>query len=120
MNHNRSSLVNLLIAIVSLLGLGVLAGAVAAWGHEDAAFLAALACLAVVSEIFDFAPFLKSRVSLSITLIFAAGVLSGLPGVVIVATAAVATASLLPNPNPRSQALFNEGMVLLNGAAHLG
>src|SRR3989442_1365585 len=40
MNHNRSSSpLTLLIAIVSLLGLGVVAGAVAAWGHEDAAFL---------------------------------------------------------------------------------
>ena len=35
------------------------------------------------TRFFDFAPFFKSRVSLSIALIFAAGVLSGLAGVVM-------------------------------------
>lgn len=106
------------MALVSLGGLAVLVGAVFSWGSEEERFLLTLAALAVLTEVFDFSPIPGSRVSLSICLIFAAGTVSGLPGVAVVAsTAAVADYAL--HRKPAVKAIFNEGVMLLSGAAYV-
>ncbi len=81
--------------------------------------LGALAGLAVVSEVLDFAPFGKSRISLSVALILVAGTISGLPGVALVVSVAVIV-DFLVHPKPLFKAAFNEGALLLAGAAYVG
>ncbi len=128
MNNNRSStLLVALIGIVSLLGLGVLAGSVISWDHEDAVLLVVLASLTSMSELTDFSPFPNSRASVSIALIFAGGTISGLPGVAVVALtvalvdyAAHRSAFHKRTVLPLVKASFNLGMMLASGAAYVG
>ena len=108
-----------LIAAVWLAGVAVMAGAALSWNDPNFTFLAALATLAVASELVDFAPFPNSRVSLSIALILAAGTLSGLPGVAVVASAA-ALADYAVHRKSVAKAAFNQGALLLSGAAYVG
>ena len=115
------------IAVVALLGTAVIAGASLAWEGEDIPLLAALTALAVVCEIADFSPFPNSRSSLSVALILAAGTVSGLPGVAVVASvAAIADFAahrkafdqrIVPS---LSKATFNLGALLISGAAYVG
>ena len=107
------------VAAVTLAGLAVAAAAGFAWQDEDGVILLALAGLAVVSELVDFAPFPNARVSLSVALILAAGSVSGLPGVAVVASAAVG-ADYLAHRKPLYKAAFNEGTLLVAGAAYVG
>ncbi len=107
------------VAAVMLAGLAVLVGAGLRWQDEDAIILLALAGLAVFSELVDFAPFPNARVSLSVALILAAGTISGLPGVAVVVSTAVA-ADYLAHRKPFYKVAFNEGALLLAGAAYVG
>ena len=109
----------LFVALVVAGGAGVLVAAAFQWDSEDALLLGALAGLTVISEALDFAPFANSRISLSAALIMVAGTLSGLPGVAVIATVA-ALADLLVHPKPLVKAVFNEGTLLLAGAAYVG
>ena len=108
-----------LVAAVSLAGLAVLVAAGLGWQDEEGTLLLALAALAVLSEMLDFAPFPNARVSLSVALILAAGTVSGLPGVAVVASTAVA-ADYVAHRKPLYKAAFNEGVLLLAGAAYVG
>jgi hypothetical protein len=108
-----------LVTGVCLAGLGVLAGAALSAKDEDIVLLSALAALAVLSELLDFAPFPHSRVSLSAALIFAAGTVGALPGVAVVASAAV-VADYLAHRKPLFKVAFNAGVLLLMGAAYVG
>ncbi len=117
--RSRGAALSWLVAGVSLAGLGVLVGAALTWRSEDAVLLLALAALAVLSELLDFAPFPHSRVSLSAALILAAGTVSGLPGVAVVASVAVA-ADYAAHRKPFFKVAFNEGALLLAGAAYVG
>ena len=107
-----------LVAAVMAASVALLVVAALEWRHEDLVLLAALAGLALVSEALDFAPFANSRVSLSVALILVAGTLSGLPGVAVVASV-VAVADLALHPKPLFKAAFNEGALLLAGAAYV-
>ena len=107
------------IGLVIAAGAAVVATAALQWHGEDLALLAALVGLAILSEVLDFAPFPKSRVSLSVALILVAATVSGLPGVVIVVSAAAAT-DFIVHPKPWYKAAFNEGALLLAGAAYVG
>ncbi len=108
-----------LVLAVTLAGFGVVAGAVVGWGDEEMTFLAALVVLAVASEVLDFSPFPNSNVSVSIALILAAGTLSGLPGIAVVAPL-VALLSYAIHRKHFIKALFNAGTLLLTGAAYVG
>ncbi len=108
-----------LIGAVSLAGVGVVAGAAMSWNDPDFTFLVSLVALAVASELVDFAPFPNSRVSMSIALILAAGTLSGLAGVAVVASAA-ALADYAVHRKSVAKAAFNQGALLLSGAAYVG
>ncbi len=107
------------MAIVIAASVVLLATAVLQWHDEDLVLLGALAGLAVVSELLDFAPFGKSRISLSVALILVAGTVSGLPGVALVVSVVVA-ADFVAHPKPLFKAAFNEGALLLAGAAYVG
>ncbi len=108
-----------LIASVVAASVGLLAVAVLQWNDEDLVLLGALAGLALVSEVLDFSPFGNSRVSLSVALILVAGTVSGLPGVAVVVSVAVVT-DFVVHPKPVYKAAFNEGALLLAGAAYVG
>lgn len=108
-----------LVAIVTAAAVALLAVAALQWNDEELVLLGALAGLAIVSEVLDFAPFGKSRVSLSVALILVAGTVSGLPGVAVVVSVAVVT-DLVLHPKPVYKAAFNEGALLLAGAAYVG
>lgn len=119
MNAGKSRELTVLVGCVAAGGLGVLAGALFSWGSEEMTFLLALAALAVLTEIFDFTPIPNSRVSLSICLIFAAGTMSGLPGVAVIASTAAIVDYIL-HRKPATKAVFNEGVMLVSGAAFVG
>ena len=120
MNSNRSSsTLALLIAFVSVLGLGVVAGALAGWENEDEVLLISLATLAVFSEIFDFSPFPNSRISISFGLILAAGMLGGLQGVAAVASATAMADYAVHRTHP-AKSIFNLATLILSGAAYVG
>ena len=108
-----------LVAVVTAAAVALLAVAAFQWHDEELALLSALAGLAIASEVLDFAPFRNSRVSISVALILTAGTVSGLPGVALVASVAMVT-DLLVHPKPISKAAFNEGTLLLAGAAYVG
>ncbi|MDO8612972.1 MAG: hypothetical protein Q7R32_09140 [Dehalococcoidia bacterium] len=108
----------LFVAAVTLAGAALLSVVPFQWQDEDLVLLGALAGLAVISEALDFAPFANSRISLSVALILVAGIVSGLPGVAVVVTVAVIADSLV-HPKPLFKALFNEGALLLAGAAYV-
>jgi len=110
---------SLLVAAVSLSGLAILIGAAFDWGSEDETLLITLAGLTIASELFDFSPFPNSRVSLSIALIFTAGMLSGLPGVAVVAST-VTVADYAAHRKPLIKVIFNEGVMLASGGAFVG
>ncbi len=109
----------LLIATIALCGIAILIAAGLSWNDEDRLLLASLAALTIVAEHFDFKPFQNSSVSLSISFIFAAAILSGLPGVAVVASTSVIAHLLLRRP-AIYKAAFNEGCLLLTGAAFVG
>lgn len=108
-----------LVAIVVAASVGLLAVAALQWNDEDLVLLGALVGLALVSEVLDFAPFGNSRISLSVALILVAGTVSGLPGVAVVVSVVVVT-DLVLHPKPFYKAAFNEGALLLAGAAYVG
>ena len=117
--RHTSSPLAFLVAVVCAAGIAVLAAAGFTWDHEEGLLLLALAALAVCSEFLDFAPFPNARVSLSVALIMAAGTFSGLPGVAVVASTAVA-ADFLAHRKPFHKVAFNEGVLLISGAAYVG
>lgn len=108
-----------LVAALTAPAAALLAIAAVQWHGDDLALLAALAALAVISEVLDFAPFRNSRVSVSVFLIMVAGIVSGLPGVALVVSVAVA-ADFVAHPKPVHKALFNEGALLVAGAVYVG
>jgi hypothetical protein len=108
-----------LVAIIVAASVALLAVAGVQWRDEDLVLLGALAGLALISEVLDFAPFGNSRISLSVALILVAGTVSGLPGVAVVVSVAVVT-DLVVHPKPIYKAAFNEGALLLAGAAYVG
>lgn len=108
----------LFVAAVTLAGVALLSVVPFQWRDEDLVLLGALAGLTVISEALDFAPFGNSRISLSVALIMVAGTVSGLPGVAVVVSAAVITDSVA-HPKSPFKALFNEGALLLAGAAYV-
>ncbi|MDO8614972.1 MAG: hypothetical protein Q7T33_04460 [Dehalococcoidia bacterium] len=116
---SRNIALQLLIAGVAALGLGVFAGGYLDWHHEDVVLLITLVAIAVASELFDFAPFPHSRISLTIAPILAAATFCGLPGVVVVAGSAAA-ADYVAHRKPLFKGVFNLGVLLLTGAAHVG
>ena len=107
------------IGLVIAAGAAVIATAALQWHGEDLVLLAALVGLTILSEVLDFAPFPNSRVSLSAALILVAATVSGLPGVVIVVSAAVTT-DFIVHPKPWYKAAFNEGALLLAAVAYMG
>ena len=108
-----------LVAVVTAAAVALLVIAGFQWHNEELVLLGALAGLAVVSEVLDFAPFGNSRISLTVALILAAGTVSGLPGVAVVVSVAGVT-ELVIHPKPVYKAAFNEGAHLLAGAAYVG
>ena len=108
-----------LVAVVVAASAVLLAAAAFQWHDEDLVLLGALCALAVVSEMLDFSPFGNSRISLSVALIIVAGTVSGLPGVALVVSVAV-IADFVAHPKPLYKAAFNEGALLLAGAAYVG
>ena len=108
-----------LVAAVTAAAVALLAVAAFQWHDEELVLLGALVGLTIVSEALDFAPFANSRVSLSVALILVAGTVSGLPGVALVASVAVA-ADFVIHPKPLFKAALNEGAFLLAGAAYVG
>lgn len=113
------SRLRLLIAIVCLAGAAALAGTAFSWQNEDGVLLLALVTLAVVSEVFDFSPFPNSRVSLSIAFVFAAALISGLPGVAVVASAA-ATTDYFVHRKPLTKSAYNQAVIVLSGMVYVG
>ena len=109
----------LFVTLVVLLGGVVLTAGILSWSNEDVVLLLALVALVVVSEAFCFTPFPGSRVSVSMALILAAGMLSGLPGVAVVAPS-VALASYAIHRKPFIKVLFNLGTLVLAGASYVG
>ena len=107
-----------LVAVVVAASAVLLAAAALQWHDEDLVLLGALAALVVVSELLDFAPFGNSRISLSVALILVAGTVSGLPGVALVVSVAVVV-DFVVHPKPLYKAAFNEGTLLLAGAAYV-
>ncbi|HEU4760543.1 MAG TPA: hypothetical protein VFT91_11270, partial [Dehalococcoidia bacterium] len=100
-----------LVAAVSLAGLALAVAAGLTWRHEDGLLLVALAALALLSEAFDFALVPNVRVSLSAALILAAATVSGLQGVAVVATVAVA-GDYIVHRRAWYKVAFNEGALL--------
>ncbi|MCH7997898.1 MAG: hypothetical protein IIA91_00245 [Chloroflexi bacterium] len=108
-----------LVAVVVAASVVLLAVAALQWQDEELVLLGALCALVVVSELLDFAPFGNSRISLSVALILVAGTVSGLPGVALVVSVAVIV-DFVVHPKPLYKAAFNEGVLLLAGAAYVG
>lgn len=108
-----------LVAALTAAAGALLAVAAVQWHGDDLPLLAALVALTVISEVLDFAPFRNSRISVSVFLIMVAGTVSGLPGVAIVVSVAVA-ADFVAHPKPLHKALFNEGALLVAGAVYVG
>ncbi len=108
-----------LVSAVCTAAATVIVGAVVTGNHDHLAFVAALAALAVVTEVFDFEPLPNTRVSMTIALIVAAATLSDLTGVAILATAA-AIADFAAHPKAAEKALFNFSALTLSGAAYVG
>jgi len=115
----RSLPLTALIAAVSLAGMVVVVAAGATWHDEDGLLLVSLAALAVVCEAFDFDLAPNVRISLSAALILAAATVCGLQGVAVVASVAVA-ADYLAHRKPWFKVAFNEGALVLSGAAYAG
>ena len=109
---------NLLIAAVVFAGLGVFIAGAASWDHEDLLLLGSLVALTVCSESADFA-FPNSRISVTMALILAAGIFSGLPGVAVVAPVA-AIADFCFHPKALYKSAFNAGCLVLAGASLVG
>ena len=109
----------LLIAAVAVGGLAVLAAAALQWQREDLALIGALAALALAAERFDIGLFGDGRVSVSVVGVLAAGTLAGLPGIAVVASA-VALSSYVGRHRPLYKGIYNQGVLLLAGAAYVG
>lgn len=107
---------HLFTSAVSLAGLACLFAAVTAAGSEDKTFLIAVAAAVLLSELFDFKAYAESRVSVSVGLIFAAGVYAGLPGA-MVAAGACAAADFAFHRKPAIKAFFNFGSISLTATA---
>jgi hypothetical protein len=112
-------LLHAFIAAVALLGACLAVAAAFAWSDEDVLFLASLAALTAASEVLDFGPFGNSRVSVSIVLICAAGIYSGLPGAVILACVSAGTDAALHRKSAR-KVVFNLGALIVTGAGYTG
>lgn len=108
-----------LIAVAGAGGIAVLAAAAFQWQGEDLALLGALAALALAAERFDIGLFGDGRVSVSVVGVLAAGTLAGLPGIAVVASA-VALATYIGRNRPLYKAIYNQGVLLLAGAAYVG
>jgi len=114
----------LLVAAVTVAGLGVLAVAVAglaghgsvSWQRDELTVFIALSLMAMAAERFDFNLYGNSRVSLAFVPIFGSVLLLGLAGVVLVATLAI-VASAIGVQRPLYKTAFNFGTLLLAGAA---
>ena len=116
---SRTSVLRLFIAVVAMGGLAVLAAAGFRWQDDDMGLIVALAGLAVICELLDFGTFPNSRVSLSVGAIVAAAVVGSFTGIAIVCTAAVG-AQYLAHRKPLFKVAFNEGALLVSGAAVVG
>ena len=114
----RASLNALIVAVVSV-AASVISAAAYAWNGEDLFFLAALAALVVVSEVMDFGAFKSSRISVSVALIFAAGVFAGLPGAVTIAIV-TAVADGIVHPRRPLKSVFNVGTLVLTAGTFTG
>jgi hypothetical protein len=75
--------------------------------------------MAVVSEIMDFGGFKSSRVSISMALIFAAAVFSGLPGAGVVGSV-TGVADAVVHPRQLRKTVFNLAALMLTGATFYG
>jgi hypothetical protein len=106
-----------MIAAVAVLGLGLAVAAAFAWSSEDVLFLASLAIMTVACEVLDFGPFGNSRVSISIVLICAAGIFSGLPGAAIMACVSAGTDAAVHHKAAR-KVVFNFGVLMATGAVY--
>ena len=113
-----TALRNLLIAAVVLGGFGAFIAGAASWDHEDLLLLGSLVALTVCSESVDFA-FPNSHISVTMALILAAGIFSGLPGVTVVAPVA-AIADFCFHPKALYKSAFNAGCLVLAGASLVG
>jgi hypothetical protein len=105
----------ILIGAVVCAGVAIIGVALVTSNHQDWAFLAALAASGVVSEVRDFSPLPNSRISVSIGLIFSAGLFGGLLGVVAVGLT-IAAADFAAHRKPLYKAAFNLGTLLLTGS----
>lgn len=114
----RTSLGALIVSVVSV-AASVTAAAAFAWSDEDLLFLGALAALVVVSEVMDFATFKSSRISVSVSLIFAAGVFAGLPGAVAIAVVTAVTDAIV-HPRQPIKSVLNAGALALTAGAFCG
>ncbi|MCH8813668.1 MAG: hypothetical protein IH957_01035 [Chloroflexi bacterium] len=119
MTPSRNSTLSAFVAFVAAGGVAVLAAAVMQWETDEFGLILALAGLAVFFEFFDFAPFPNSRVSLSVAAIIAAAAVGGFTGVAVVGSASVA-AQYTAHRKPFMKVAFNEGTLLLSGAAAVG
>lgn len=115
----NSALLNAMIAAVAVLGLGLAVLAAFAWSDEDVLFLASLAVVTAISEVVDLGPFEHSRVSISIVLICAAGVFSGLPGAAIMACVS-AGADAVAHRQASRKVIFNTVVLITTGAVYCG
>ncbi len=103
-----------LVAMVSLLGVALVARGVLDQQPVDWGAMAVLVALAVVSERSDISLYGNSRVSLAFVPIFAALILSGMTGLAIVVPLAVLASSL---GRPLYKTAFNFGSLMASGAA---
>jgi hypothetical protein len=115
----NSALLNAFIAAVAVLGACLAVAAAFAWSDEDVLFLVSLGVMTVASEVMDFGPFGNSRVSVSIVLICAAGLFSGLPGAVIMACVS-AGADAAAHRKSAHKVVFNLGALIITGAVYTG
>ncbi len=107
------------VFLVIAAGAAVLTTAALQWDGDDLALLGTLAGFAILAERFDIRLFSYSRVSVSTVPVLAAGTVAGLPGIAVVATAAV-LADYVGRDKPLYKALFNGGAFLVPGAAYVG
>ena len=119
MSHHLSASVMRLVSAVCTAAAIVIVAAIIAGNGDDLGFVAALAALAILTEVFDFEPAPNTRISLTIALIVAAATVASLTGVVCVASAAAIT-DFAAHRKAAEKAIFNVGALLLSGTAYVG
>lgn len=110
---------HLFVIAVALAGVACLFAAINTAGSENWTFLGAMAAGILVSEAFDFRVRPGGRVSLSVGLIFAAGIFGDLSGA-MVAAVTCAAADFAFHRQPIMKGVFNFGSIAVTAAVFVG